>query len=152
MTTIPLTVLNLQDDGFHLLLEVIVFGKQFKAVLDTGASKTVFDKATVEKHLHADMMLQDTDLVSTGLGTTTMQSFILTVPDLQLGGLHLRRYEVAVLDLSTINFAYQQLAIDPVIGVIGGDILVKYGGIIDYRKQILRLGTRRVRVRKKKKP
>lgn len=152
MTTIPLTVLNLQDDGFHLLLEVIVFGKQFKAVLDTGASKTVFDKATVEKHLHADMMLQDTDLVSTGLGTTTMQSFILTVPDLQLGGLHLRCYEVAVLDLSTINFAYQQLAIDPVIGVIGGDILVKYGGIIDYRKQILRLGTRRVRVRKKKKP
>lgn len=150
MTTIPLTVLNLQDDGFHLLLEVIVFGKQFKAVLDTGASKTVFDKETVEKYLHADMVLQDTDLMSTGLGTTTMQSFILTVPDLQLGGLHLRRYEVAVLDLSTINFAYQQLAIDPVIGVIGGDILVQYGGIIDYRKQILRLGTRRVR--KKKKP
>ena len=91
------------------------------------------------------MMLQHTDMVSTGLGTTTMQSFMLTVPDLQIGGLHLRRYEVAILDLSTINFTYQQLDIEPVIGVIGGDILVKYGGVIDYRKNLLRLRTRRAR-------
>lgn len=147
MVTIPLTLLQLQDDGFHFLVEVIVFGKPFKAVLDTGASKTVFDKNTVERHLHTDMALQHTDMVSTGLGTTTMPSFILTVPDLQIGGLHLRKYDVAVLDLSTINFAYQQLAIDPVIGVVGGDILVKYGGIIDYRRHILRLGTRRMRKR-----
>jgi len=145
MVGIPLTLLHLQDDGYHFLLEVIVFGKSFKAVLDTGASKTVFDKSTVERHLHTDMALQHTDMVSTGLGTTTMQSFILTVPDLQLGGLHLRQYDVAVLDLSTINYAYRQLAIDPVIGVIGGDILVKYGGIIDYRTQLLRLRSRRLR-------
>ena len=147
MVTVPLTLLNLQDDGFHVLLEVIVFGKQFNAVLDTGASKTVFDKSTVEEHLHADMALQHTDMLSTGLGTTTMQSFILDVPDLQIGKLHLRHHEVAVLDLSSINFAYQQLAIDPVIGVIGGDILVKYGGIINYRKHTLTLGTRPVRVK-----
>ena len=147
MVTIPLTLLNLQDDGFHILLEVVVFGKPFKAVLDTGASKSVFDKAIVEQHLHlhADMALQDTDMLSTGLGTTSMQSFILKVPDLQLGGLHLRRHEVAVLDLSSINFAYQQLEIDPVIGVIGGDILVKYGGIINYRNRTLRIGTRPVK-------
>lgn len=145
MVTIPLTLLNLQDDGFHLLLEVIVFGKAFKAVLDTGASKTVFDKTTVEKHLHADMALQDTDMVSTGLGTTSMQSFILTVPDLQIGELHLKNYEVAILDLSTINFAYEQLAIEPVIGVIGGDILTTFGGVINYRKASLTLRQRKVK-------
>lgn len=142
MVTVPLTLLNLQDDGFHLLLEVIVFGHPFKAVLDTGASKTVFDKATVERHLHQDMVLKHTDMVSTGLGTTSMQSFILNVPDLQVGGLHLKNYEVAVLDLSTINFAYEQLDIDPVIGVIGGDILTRYGGVIDYRKNTLKLRQR----------
>ena len=145
MVTVPLTLLNLQDDGFHLLLEVIVFGKPFKAVLDTGASKTVFDKATVETHLHHDMVLKHTDMVSTGLGTTSMQSFTLNVPDLQIEGLHLKNYEVAVLDLSTINFAYEQLDIDPVIGVIGGDILTRYGGVIDYRKNTLKLRQRAVR-------
>ncbi|WP_257669941.1 aspartyl protease family protein [Parapedobacter tibetensis] len=142
MVDVPLTLLNLQDDGFHLLLEVVVFGKPFNAVLDTGASKTVFDKATVEAYLHEDMELQHTDMVSTGLGTTSMQSFVLTVPDLLLGGLHLKKFEVAVLDLSTINYAYQQLDIDPVIGVIGGDILKRYGAVIDYRKHILKLRER----------
>jgi len=146
MVYIPLTLLNLQDDGFHLLLEVIVFGKHFKAVLDTGASKTVFDKATVETHLHLhpDSVLRHTDMLSTGLGTTSMPSFILNVPDLQIGGLHLRNYEVAILDLSSINFAYEQLAIEPVIGVIGGDILARHGGVIDYRKNVLRLRQRAV--------
>lgn len=146
MVSVPLKLLNLQDDGFHLLLEVIVFGKPFKAVLDTGASKTVFDKATVETHLHDDMVLQHTDMVSTGLGTTSMESFMLKVPDLQIGGLHLKRHEVAVLDLSTINYAYEQLDIEPVIGVVGGDILTRYGGVIDYRKSILTLRKRKVRI------
>lgn len=144
MVTVPLTLLNLQDDGFHLLLEVIVFGHAFKAVLDTGASKTVFDKTTVETYLHENMALKHTDMVSTGLGTTSMQSFILNVPDLQIGGLHLKNYDVAVLDLSTINYAYEQLDIDPVIGVIGGDILTRYGGVIDYRKNTLKLRQRAV--------
>ncbi|HWL00137.1 MAG TPA: aspartyl protease family protein, partial [Parapedobacter sp.] len=117
-----------------------------KAVLDTGASKTVFDKATVESHLHKDkdMVLRHTDMVSTGLGTTSMQSFILNIPDLQIGDFHLKNHEVAVLDLSTINFAYEQLDIDPVIGVIGGDILTRYGGVIDYRKNTLKLRQRAV--------
>ena len=147
MVHIPLTLLNLQDDGFHLLLEVIVFGKPFKAVLDTGASKTVFDKTTVETHLQPDNVLQHTDMLSTGLGTTSMPSFVLNVPDLQIGDLHLRNYEVAVLDLSSINFAYEQLEIDPVIGVIGGDILARYGGVIDYRKNRLTLRQRVVKQR-----
>jgi len=144
MVTVPLTLLNLQDDGFHLLLEVIVFGHPFKAVLDTGASKTVFDKATVESHLHKSMVLRHTDMLSTGLGTTSMQSFILNIPHLQIGDFHLKNHEVAVLDLSTINFAYEQLDIDPVIGVIGGDILTRYGGVIDYRKTTLKLRQRAV--------
>jgi Retroviral aspartyl protease. len=142
MVYVPLTLLNLQDDGFHLLLEVIVFGKPFKAVLDTGASKTVFDKGTIEAHLHEDMVLEHTDMVSTGLGTTSMQSFILRIPDLQVGGLHLTRYDVAVLDLSTINYAYQQLDIEPVIGVLGGDILARHGGVINYRTRTLALRKR----------
>src|SRR5690606_621264 len=145
MVTIPLTLLNLQDDGFHLLLEVIVFGRPFKAVLDTGASKTVFDKATVEGHLPEDVVLRHTDMVSTGLGTTSMRSFILGIPDLQIGGLRLRNHEVAVLDLSTINFAYEQLDIAPVIGVIGGAISTTCGGITIYRKLTLTLRQRKIR-------
>jgi len=138
MIEIPLVLLNLQDDGFHLLVEVVVFNKTFKAVLDTGASKTVFDKSTVEKYLESEQ-LKSSDRVSTGLGTTNMESFTWLVPDIKLGDFHLMNFEVAVLDLSSINFAYENLSVDPVIGVIGGDILTAYRGVIDYGKMRLTL-------------
>ncbi|WP_134090606.1 retropepsin-like aspartic protease [Olivibacter sp. XZL3] len=138
MIKIPLALLNLQDDGFHLLVEVVVFGQNFKAVLDTGASKTVFDKTIVERHI-GTQRLKSSDRVSTGLGTTSMESFTWQLPDIQIGAFHLKNFEVAVLDLSSINFAYENLSVDPVIGVIGGDILTQYRGVIDYGKMTLTL-------------
>lgn len=160
MVNIPVKLLNLHDDGFHLLVEVVVFGHLFNAVLDTGASRTVFDKTTAEKHLSADIRMQKTDLQSTGLGTNTMESYSLVVPDLRIGidravstdkaqVLHLKQFEVAVLDLSAINYAYRQMDLDPVIGVIGGDILTSYGGIIDYRKMLLKIGERKIKRHKR---
>ncbi|SEN10021.1 Aspartyl protease [bacterium A37T11] len=138
MIVIPLIMLNLDGDGFHLLLEVAVFGKKFKAVLDTGASKSVFDKHTIETHFNPDE-LKATDRVSSGLGTTNMQSFVLKIPDLQIGDLHLQDWEIAVLDLSSINYTYEKMSLEPVLGVVGGDILTEYGGIINYRDHTLSL-------------
>jgi len=134
MTEVPLEILNLHDDGFHLLVEVFVFGQPFKAVLDTGASKTVFDKTTVENYIDKETLLLS-DKLSTGLGTNTMESFTLTVPDLRIGNLHILDMEIAVLDLSMINHAYEKLEIGPIIGVVGGDILMQYGAVIDYNQE-----------------
>src|SRR5690606_4045374 len=133
---VPLEILSLHDDGFHLLVEVFVFEQPFKAVLDTGASKTVFDKTTVENYIDKETLLLS-DKLSTGLGTNTMESFTLTVPDLRIGSLHIPDMEIAVLDLSMINHAYEKLEINPVIGVIGGDILMQYGAVIDYNEEKL---------------
>ena len=133
---IPLTLLYLDDNGYHLLVEIHVFDRVFKAVLDTGASKTVFDKQTVAAFV-AEEALQGTDRVSTGLGTTSMESFTLSVPRLRIGPLQMDNVEIAVLDLSSINFTYEKLEIEPVIGVIGGDILHKYGAVIDYGNKTL---------------
>lgn len=137
-TIVPLELLNLNDDGFHLLVEVVVFGQSFHAVLDTGASKTVFDKGTVEKHMK-DGDLMASDKLSTGLGTNTMESHTIILPQLKIGKLKLKNFEVAVLDLSTINQAYSTLNLPPVIGVLGGDILHQYKGIINYKKLHLKL-------------
>ena len=54
MIIIPLTLLGLPEDGFQLLVEVVVYNQRFKAVLDTGASKTVFDKTTMEQHVNQE--------------------------------------------------------------------------------------------------
>lgn len=137
-TIVPLELINLNDDGFHLLVEVVVFGQSFHAVLDTGASKTVFDKGTVEKHI-MDGALMASDKLSTGLGTNTMESHTIILPILKIGKLKLKNFEAAVLDLSTINQAYSTLNLPPVIGVLGGDILYSHKAIINYKKLRLKL-------------
>jgi hypothetical protein len=138
MIEIPLQILNLHDDGFHLLVEVVVFGQPHKAVLDTGASKTVFDK-TILLELIREEDLLSTDKLSTGLGTTSMESFVITIPDFRIGSFHIPELEGAVLDLSNINEAYGKMELQRVIGVIGGDILMNHQAVIDYGNSTLKL-------------
>lgn len=136
--SVPLRIIDLHDDGFHLLVEVVLFEKTFIMVLDTGASKTAFDQ-TMLSEANETMNILASDKLSTGLGTNTMESFTATVNDLHIGDLSVAEFEVAVLDLSTINTAYGQMGHPQVLGVLGGDILMKYKAVIDYGKRVLKL-------------
>lgn len=135
--TIPLNIIDLHDDGFHPLLDIQLYGRKFTVVLDTGASRTAFDKDLLA--VHEDALILETDKLSTGLGTNEMTSYTAIIPDLYIGDLHIQNHQVAVLDLSTINIAYRQMNHPEVLGVLGGDILMKYKAVIDYGKKELRL-------------
>ena len=136
---IPLQIIDLHEDGFHPLVEIFVFGKPFILVLDTGASKTAFDHDTLKEINKSDITLSDR--LSTGLGTNTMVSSTAIIHDLHIGDFLIPALEVAVLDLSTINIAYRQLGHPEVLGVLGGDILMKFHAVIDFNKRILKLST-----------
>jgi predicted aspartyl protease len=128
---VPLQIIDLHADGFHPLVNITLFGKEFVLVLDTGASKTAFDK-TLFLNANKNAQLSINERLSTGLGTNTMKSFTTTINDFCIGGLQIHEYEVAVLDLSTINNAYEQMGHPEVLGVLGGDILMEYKAVIDY--------------------
>ena len=136
---LPLEVVDLQGDGFHLLVEVVVFGQIFKAVLDTGASKSAFDLEIVSSLASPDQIIHVPDHHAIGLGTTTMERYLVICPKLKLGKLTIKNYEAPVFDLSAIKFAYEKLNLPPVIGVLGGDILMQYYGVINYQKLQLTL-------------
>ena len=144
MHKIPFERINLQADGYHIITEVRLFDKTFKLVIDTGASKPVLDKTTLLESGIAEDNFENTDILSTGLGTNSMESFMLTIPEIKLHDWNIKNFTVAVLDLSSINFAYNQIGLEPVIGVLGGDILQQYGAIIDYKKQTLTLNQRKL--------
>lgn len=137
-TTIALQIIDLHQDGFHPLIDVSVFGKTFLLVLDTGASKTAFDKNML---LEADknVVVTISDTLSTGLGTNTMVSEKAIINNFYIGSLLIDEFEAAVLDLSTINIAYKQLGHPEVLGVLGGDVLMKYRAVIDYGERVLKL-------------
>lgn len=136
--SVPLQIIDLHGDGFHPLIEIYLFGKAFTMVLDTGASKTAFDQTSLTE-ANETMNILATEKLSTGLGTTTMESFTATVSDMYIGELPIAEFEAAVLDLSTINSAYEQMGHPRVLGVLGGDILMKYKAVIDYGKQVVKL-------------
>lgn len=136
--SIPLEVVDLNGNGFHVLINVLLFKKPFKLVLDTGASKTAFDKTLLLELVHENELVNFGHL-TTGLGTNNMESFMTTITDFHIGKFHIPKIEVAVLDLSAINIAYEKLAVGPVLGVLGGDVLVEFGAVIDYEKGKLSL-------------
>lgn len=135
--TAPLQIIDLGGDGFHPLLTIKIFGKPFTLVLDTGASKTAFDKNLLLK-VNKKALINKSEILSTGLGTNSMQSFTTIIPDMRIGRLKLPEFQVAVLDLSTINIAYGQMGHPQVLGVLGGDILMQYRAVIDYGKQVIK--------------
>jgi hypothetical protein len=132
--TVPLQIIDLHDDGYHPLVVIKVNGMQHILVLDTGASKTAFDYDTLEQ---SGAAIVASERLSAGLGVTNMSSSTAMIRDIQIGDLQMPDFEVAVLDLSTINIAYRQLNHPEVLGVLGSDILVKYNAVIDYGKQTL---------------
>lgn len=145
MTTVPFQLLDLQGQGTHILVEVEVYNRTFRMVVDTGASKTVFDKTQLD-HLLADQLrLEPSETLSTGLGTNSMESFNMEIPSLAIGEWKIKKLKTAVLDLSSINYAYQQMDLEPVIGVLGGDIFSNYGAVIDYAKKTLKLRNRKIK-------
>src|SRR5690606_20895314 len=104
---VPLTLINLQDDGFHLLVEIVVFGQKILAVVDTGASRTVFDKTFIETHI-TDLESNQDEVHATALFTTasTLQS---PIPKLKLGSLIIKDSEADAWDLEAVNQAHEGL-------------------------------------------
>jgi len=140
ITNIPLEILAIEEDGFHLMITGLVNGKEAKFILDTGASRTVFDENQIIKLLgHGDM--QEIDKLSTGLGTSSMESKTVVIEELRLNDITIPHYEAAVLNLQHVNESYEKSELPTIDGVLGGDILMEYSAIIDYEKKMMTLTT-----------
>ncbi|MDN3586411.1 aspartyl protease family protein [Pedobacter aquatilis] len=133
--SIPLKLINLQDDGFHLLVEVVVFKEKHFAVLDTGASRTVFDKSLIEKHLSETIKVSDEINAATLFTTTT--TIQATIPELKIGKLKIPDYDTVAFDLQSVSETYQQFGHPAISCIIGGDILMKHEAVIDYQNLVL---------------
>ena len=134
--TVPLKLINLQDDGFHLLVEIVVFGETLFAVLDTGASRSVFDKALMEKHVNEISVSEETQAATIFSTAETLQGVI---PNLKIGGLTLKNYEAVALDLQSVTNTYLTMGHPAIAAIVGGDILMEYKAKIDYDRLVLRL-------------
>lgn len=145
---IPLKLLNIEGDGFHLQARAKINGKPALVIVDTGASRTVFDKTEIMKYLGTEQIAEH-DRVSTGLGTSDMQSQVVTLDSFSLGKLNLKKFPAVVLDLQHVNHTYAAIGFASIAGVLGSDVLVGYKAVIDFRKKSLSLSVPKKTTKKK---
>lgn len=133
---LPLEIISIEDDGYHVITKGKINGKEARLLIDTGASRTVFD---IEKIVTFpgispdDFMLMEKR--SSGLGTNSMESFTIILKKLSLGKLKLKDYESVLISMTHVNQSYEMLNLPPIDGVIGGDLLSAYNAVIDYGKK-----------------
>ena len=141
ISKIPLELMNIEGDGYHLMIEAMVNNMPVRLLVDTGASKTVFDKTRLQSLVEegADEHYEDLEQLSTGLGTNSMQGQVAELESFKFGDVEIVNYPVVVLDMDHVNQSYEMLGDKGIDGVLGSDILKKYEAVIYFKKKILKI-------------
>lgn len=142
ITLLPLAIFEIEEGGYHLFVDVLVNDKPATLLIDTGASKTVFDKNRIIDLLDLDEEKPEFGLsphLSAGLGTNTMESHLINIDKLQLGNLLIKDFESVVLEINHVNMSYEALGHKGIDGVLGSDLLKRYDAVIYYKKKTLKL-------------
>jgi predicted aspartyl protease len=140
ISIIPLELTNIEESGFHLMLNAKVGRKKIRLLVDTGASKTVFDKTRLSNILgNKNQEFESIEQLSTGLGTNDMESHIAELKSIKIGDIRIKNFEVVVLDLSHVNVSYEMIGDKGIDGVLGSDLLEKYKAVIYFSPPRLKL-------------
>lgn len=141
-TEILIKFLDIENDGLHLSIKAQINNKRAHMLIDTGASKTVFDKNRI--HLFVKESKFDlNDQLSTGLGTSSMKSHVVILKKIKFGKVTISNYKTVLLDLTHVNQSYKKLGLKPIDGVLGSDILNDYKAVINYQKKTLTLSSKK---------
>jgi len=137
---VPVRPVTLDAEGFHFFIDAVLNSMQINMLVDTGASKTVFDINRINRYLpKRKKTFKLFDNLSTGLGTNTMKSYFIRVNRFCISELELQNYDAVLLDMKHVNKSYKILKLQAIDGVLGSDFLMKYKAVIDLKKMILKL-------------
>jgi hypothetical protein len=140
MTVIPIEILKIEDalrDGFHVLCRVHIMDKEFRMLIDTGASQTIFDIKKTKK-ISQNIPESNNQRITT-LGVDNIESKYVLIDNIRIGDIVIENYKTILLDISDLNNHFKNNYFPEIDGIIGGDILMKYNAIIDYKKRTLTL-------------
>jgi len=138
--SIPIEILKIKDelrDGFHILCRVHIRNKQFRMLIDTGSSITIFN---IDKYKDiSENSLEKNNQKLTSIGNKDIKSKYIIIEELKIDNIIINDYKTILINLDDINNHFKSNG-EPIIdGILGGDILFKYNAIIDYNKREMTL-------------
>ena len=135
---VPIQLLDIEGEGFHIMVRGMIHGKEASFLIDTGASRSVFDPKTITAFIE-DIQFEKKEGLSAGVGSSDLESATFVIDRLGIGVLEITDYEGVALDLENIHEMYGKLGLPHIDGIIGGDVLRRYKAVINYRSRKLRL-------------
>ena len=127
---------RIERSGYHVFVKGEINGKSVYLLVDTGASRSVFEKEKVSE-LVTKKALQPNPEVTMGIGADSVESHTAIISSFVIGKLFIPRMKTVFMDLSHVNRAFEMIGIPKVDGIVGGDILRKYDALIDYKNKHL---------------
>ena len=146
---IPIRLLDIEGEGFHVMIQGKINGMEANFLIDTGASRSVFDPTVITKFIE-NPNFEKKEGITAGVGGSDLESSTFIIKSLTLGTIELSNYEAVALDLENIHENYRKLRLPAIDGIIGGDILVKLKATINYRLRKIRFTTPRSKVNRNK--
>lgn len=135
---IPVQLIELEENNFHIAVTSVFDDRTSGTwIIDTGASKTVFDKNLADYYTVSG---EEEEFHSAGLTDQSVKSEIAVLQPMQLGKFKIAAQKVAIIDLSHINELYEKVTQIKISGLLGSDFLLQHSALIDYKRKTLTLG------------
>lgn len=115
-----------------------IHGKEALFLIDTGASRSVFDPKTISSFID-DIKFEKKEGMTAGVGSSDLESSTFVIDRFSIGDLEITDYEAVALDLENIHEMYAKLNLPRIDGIMGGDLLRRYKAVINYKCKKLRL-------------
>lgn len=133
MTNIPLELLKI-NTGYHILCRLHIKNKEYRMLVDTGASLTMLDNKNIDEV--SDGVIES-ESKSAGFGKGNIVSKFVNINEMRLGDIIISNFKMMFIDFKNLNDFFKMNNQPLIDGVIGGDILYDYDTIIDYKKREL---------------
>lgn len=132
---IPIEVLELEHESYHILVSCKIEEKQALFVIDTGASKTVLDSSF--KDIKIESISSSRESETAGIGGNTFDVELVRIEKFSINEFYLENLNVALIDLSGVNEMYNKYCNISISGLLGSDFLLKHEACIDYSKRVM---------------
>lgn len=135
-TVIPVELVKLEDNSYHLIVQADIDGISGDMIIDTGASVTVADQRLFSDQTHDDTSIT---MQSGSVSGQIDNVRLIKIKRLTIGGRRLRNFRLACINLDYVNEMYNKHLKRQIIGLLGCDFCVRYNVCIDYSKKELTL-------------
>ena len=135
---VPIQLLDIEGEGFHIMVKGIIHGREANFLIDTGASRSVFDPKTISTFIE-NLQFEKKEGMTAGVGSSDLESSTFRIDTFSIGDLDIRDYEGVALDLENIHEMYEKLGLPHIDGILGGDLLRCYKAIVNYKAKKLRM-------------